>query len=39
MHPLFDTAKFRPFRGFMYIILGLSAGFPFLYSAINKNYG
>ena len=32
MHPLFDTAKFRPVRGYMYIILGLSAGFPFAYA-------
>ena len=32
MLPAMNAPKFRPFRGFMFIILGLSAGVPFVYS-------
>ena len=31
MLPLMNAPKFRPFRGIMFIILGLSAGIPFVY--------
>ena len=29
--PSFDRPKYRPFRGYMYIILGLSAAIPLIY--------
>jgi adiponectin receptor len=37
--PRFDKPKYRSFRGYMYIILGLSAAFPliFIEAAKNKN--
>ena len=32
MLPMMNKPKYRPFRGFMFIILGLSAGIPFVYT-------
>jgi predicted membrane channel-forming protein YqfA (hemolysin III family) len=37
LHPLFDGAKMRPIRGYMFIILGLSAALPFTYIAFDKS--
>lgn len=37
LHPLFDSAKMRPIRGYMFIILGLSAALPFTYIGFNKS--
>jgi adiponectin receptor len=32
MLPSMNTPKWRPFRGIMFIVLGLSAGIPFVYT-------
>jgi len=35
--PRFDKPKYRSIRGYMYIILGLSAAFPFIFIEVTKN--
>ena len=34
LHPLLNKPKYRTFRAFMYVGLGLSAGFPFFYLSL-----
>lgn len=36
MIPAFDTAKFRPVRGIMFVLLGISAAIPFISFYVKK---